>query len=190
MGRETNDTGKNGVLRMWIPYLGLIVIARDGEAAAQEAGQSRSADSGSYDPLPKKAQHQNQSTSHGDLRGTHAAARLSLGQVERGPINVSAGTPQEQGRAASCGNGEQQPVSHFSESETPVTHQVMPGFSGLPTDDSIVPQSMYPYVTAGADQWAFQGVDMAFFDSLMRETNSQSENASDNWWLSSVPSGS
>ncbi|KAH8657673.1 hypothetical protein BX600DRAFT_551977 [Xylariales sp. PMI_506] len=36
----------------------------------------------------------------------------------------------------------------------------------------------YPPLTAGTDQWVFQGVDMAFFDSLMRETNVQPYNDS------------
>lgn len=34
--------------------------------------------------------------------------------------------------------------------------------------DTLQQQYLYPGLTAGADDWAFQGVDMAFFDSLIR----------------------
>lgn len=36
------------------------------------------------------------------------------------------------------------------------------------TSEMLLQQCEYPIVTAGVDDWAFQGVDMAFFDSLMR----------------------
>ncbi|EHK96624.1 hypothetical protein M7I_7674 [Glarea lozoyensis 74030] len=31
----------------------------------------------------------------------------------------------------------------------------------------------YPGLAAGADEWAFQGVDLAFFDSLMGNTGDE-----------------
>ncbi|OAA56296.1 Zn(2)-C6 fungal-type DNA-binding domain protein [Niveomyces insectorum RCEF 264] len=44
------------------------------------------------------------------------------------------------------------------------------------------PQTVYPRPAAGTDQWAFQGVDMAFFDNLIRETNNTTETGSSNLW--------
>lgn len=49
-------------------------------------------------------------------------------------------------------------------------------FDGIPQQQSLPPyvppqrlvNDLYPGMTAGADDWAFQGVDMAFFDSLMQ----------------------
>lgn len=37
-------------------------------------------------------------------------------------------------------------------------------------NDAMHQQYSYPALTAGTDDWAFQGVDLAFFDSLMRGT--------------------
>jgi hypothetical protein len=39
--------------------------------------------------------------------------------------------------------------------------------------DFMQQQDMYPDLTAGMNDWIFQGVDTAFFDSLMRGTNNQ-----------------
>ena len=35
-------------------------------------------------------------------------------------------------------------------------------------DHTLQEQYPYPALTAGADDWAFQGVDLAFFDTLMK----------------------
>jgi hypothetical protein len=39
-------------------------------------------------------------------------------------------------------------------------------------DNMVQPHMELPPITAGVDDWTFQGVDMAFFDSLMRGTSS------------------
>ncbi|GJC88604.1 dehydrocurvularin biosynthesis regulator [Colletotrichum liriopes] len=42
--------------------------------------------------------------------------------------------------------------------------------------DVLFQQCEYPIATAGVDDWAFQGVDMAFFDSLMRGAGDDGDN--------------
>lgn len=44
-------------------------------------------------------------------------------------------------------------------------------FSRAESDDTIQPQLELPSIAAGIDDWTFQGVDMAFFDSLMKGTS-------------------
>ncbi|KAJ4256055.1 hypothetical protein NW762_009129 [Fusarium torreyae] len=53
--------------------------------------------------------------------------------------------------------------------ELPFSQQFAPEF---PTtiDDTLQQQYLYPGLTAGADDWAFQGVDMAFFDNLTKSS--------------------
>lgn len=50
-------------------------------------------------------------------------------------------------------------------------------------------EAQYPLPTAGADQWALQGVDFAFFDSLMRETPAPAEVGGSGLWSWSIPPG-
>jgi hypothetical protein len=51
--------------------------------------------------------------------------------------------------------------------------------SALVEDDSLHQQDLYPGLAAGMDDWVFQGVDTAFFDNLMRGSNSQIGNESE-----------
>ncbi|KAH6987191.1 C6 zinc finger domain-containing protein [Ilyonectria destructans] len=57
-----------------------------------------------------------------------------------------------------------------------------PQFSSA-INDALQRQYSYPGLTAGVDDWAFQGVDMTFFDSLMR--GSEAENMTDEGGLAS-----
>jgi hypothetical protein len=54
--------------------------------------------------------------------------------------------------------------------QAPGYEQYMLQYPSSSHDDNITlqPQMALPPIAAGVDDWAFQGVDMAFFDSLMR----------------------
>ena len=58
-----------------------------------------------------------------------------------------------------------------------------------PMGDPGLSEARYPLPTAGADQWALQGVDFAFFDSLMRETAPSTDGNGDGLWPWSIPPG-
>lgn len=52
--------------------------------------------------------------------------------------------------------------------------------SNLPMgNDCFQQQNLYPGLTAGVSEWAFQGVDTAFFDTLMQGSNSQIGHSND-----------
>jgi len=51
--------------------------------------------------------------------------------------------------------------------------------SSLAEDDFLHQQDLYPGLAAGVNDWAFQGVDTAFFDTLMRGSNSQVRDGGD-----------
>lgn len=48
-------------------------------------------------------------------------------------------------------------------------------------DDALQEQHTYPGLTAAVDDWAFQGVDMAFFDNLTRRSEAQDFTHNGNW---------
>ncbi|KAL9082535.1 MAG: hypothetical protein Q9165_008866 [Trypethelium subeluteriae] len=57
-----------------------------------------------------------------------------------------------------------------SATQLPNLQRRRPSTPQLPSaiNNALQQQYSYPGLTAGADEWAFQGVDMAFFDSLIR----------------------
>jgi hypothetical protein len=57
---------------------------------------------------------------------------------------------------------------------------VVAPFAGQLPNDSLLQQYPYHDLTAGVEDWAFQGVDMAFVDSLMRGTGDDNY-TSDEW---------
>ena len=42
--------------------------------------------------------------------------------------------------------------------------------------DTLEDQYQYPSLTAGIEDWTFQGIDMTFFDNLMRHADEQPSN--------------
>lgn len=51
--------------------------------------------------------------------------------------------------------------------------------SALTQDDFFQHQDLYPGLAAGIDEWAFQGVDTAFFENLMQGSKPQFEEGAD-----------
>ncbi|KAF4971475.1 hypothetical protein FSARC_1703 [Fusarium sarcochroum] len=64
--------------------------------------------------------------------------------------------------------------------DLPFSQQFAPQF---PTtiDDALQQQYLYPGLTAGADDWAFQGVDMAFFDTLTKSSRLEGTGDESQW---------
>lgn len=72
-------------------------------------------------------------------------------------------------------------VSTVHLTEMPGQRPFTPQFSSH-VNDTLEQQYLYPGLTAGADDWAFQGVDMAFFDSLIGTSGAESFGADGGGW--------
>ena len=159
--------GDASTMQLWVPYIGLITIARDGEItrASSKPGGSGSSVPPSSNPA-KDLHHQTEpAASYPDQRGLAAVLPAQAEVVFESEECPSRSQSQAQGLERPAGS-EPQPMMgvDMSGGDRFETH-----LSGL--GDSPAAQSLYPDLTAGPDQWAFQGVDMAFFDTLMRESN-------------------
>lgn len=156
-----------------IPYFGIIRITRN------DSGTMRPRSQATMGPESRAAQPQSVGMSHEDSpRG-----RCANPQIFDGPHR-----PLDAQSRITVRNGS----GHF---EPPVmmhevfgTTQAQPGALSMPISDAdycatnsapqhtadmtdpALRQGEYPGLAAGMEDWAFQGVDLAFFDSLMRTT--------------------
>ncbi len=150
---EDSDT-----VRISIPYFGVIKITREG-TISKEVLQARSTseqDKG-YDPTFGTG-------------SVHASNRLftlnqpNVGIMPLAPFAVNSAYPsQVAGQTYSYSAGQQHPAADQLLNET--------------NDFEEQYQHLFPALTAGIDEWAFQGVDNAFFDSLMMDTDVLDEGA-------------
>ena len=158
--QEGKEDGEE--LRLHIPYLGIIKIARQGpitrepsldNAAARTHRTSQveftqkellAAPNDPFRPLPHASAMDEQPLSH--LHG------MAQGPTFSGDLLVS-----------------ERPDARL---QAPGYEQSIPQYTSSTNDNiALQPHVGFPPISAGVDDWAFQGVDMAFFDSLMRGTS-------------------
>lgn len=175
-----------GVLRMCIPYFGIIRIAREGgisrepptaslaEPAAQLLGILGVGD---RDSVPSSSMPNNNNNEAEAIGNPNSDPNYCPVQMQ-GVINMSKlSGPQQQAAAAggesSQGQGQQQNVLHDH-----AHHEfgANTGYSAGLIDDPLQQQYPFPGLAASADDWAFQGVDMAFFDNLMKGLDANPQN--------------
>ncbi|CAP73234.1 uncharacterized protein PODANS_2_6360 [Podospora anserina S mat+] len=138
---------RQNVLRVFIPYYGVVKIVATDEVISKEAVTSDAAGSATAVTGPD---------------APSSATLVPQSAFERQPSQ----TP----------NQEQQLYGNMVQSQQSSQNLFVggPDFSSLPAQHGsghLQPEHdsyLYPALTAGVDDWAFQGVDMAFFDSLMR----------------------
>jgi len=152
-------------LRLHIPYLGIIKIARQGPISREpslgnaasrphQASQvefpqrepTLAASNDAFAPLPHASptdEQQPLSRLHGMGQGSTFSGVLPASERPNAQLQAS-------------GYDEQSMLQYPSSSQDDITLQ---------------PHMGLPAIAAGVDDWAFQGVDMAFFDSLMRGTS-------------------
>jgi hypothetical protein len=162
-------------LRLSIPYFGAITITQNYQIPKDNHDFSHTEFRNSVDTFV-------QATHQASVRGNfHALASKS-------PTFES----------PSCGTGSVSLTSQRQQSIKSTIHSRMeqhrtPGSSGVqvvdtgltePTEDFPDMQSTDAGLPASDVDWAFQGVDMTFFDTLMKEPSIQPENNEDYWWLS------
>ncbi|GIJ99639.1 hypothetical protein Aspvir_003640 [Aspergillus viridinutans] len=151
-----DDHGQEGIdkkrdeLRLHIPYLGVIKIARQDSISCELPGPHQMA------PVEFSQREPTLAVSNDVLASFPPAS-----SAEEQPLNHLHGTTQ---------------ASPFQEA-LPATERLNAQLheqsilqDPSPTHDDITlqPHVGLPAITAGVNDWTFQGVDMAFFDSLMR----------------------
>jgi len=148
---DTEAEAETHALRICVPYFGTIKIAREGVSKSDPAvpGPDIPTTANASDPLNDLP------CSAVPVPPVMASAR------DRDPQNARTGY-QVGGRSA---NPDWQPVPSL-DTGFPTPAAPLQG-SGL-EDESAGSQLLVPGLTAGVDDWAFQGMDMAFFDSLFK----------------------
>ncbi|KAK4175164.1 hypothetical protein QBC36DRAFT_302223 [Triangularia setosa] len=143
--------GRQNVLRVFIPYYGVVKIVAADEVISKEVVTS-----GATGPTAT-------------VLGTDtlsSAPPMSQSSFQQQPSQ----TPTQ----------DQQSYNNTMQRQAS-SHNLFagePDFSSLPAQQNtggLQPEHdsyLYPALTAGIDDWAFQGVDMAFFDSLIRSRDS------------------
>lgn len=169
---RASEDDEPGVLRMCIPYFGIIRIAREG-GISREAPTSSHLTSpaqplgvlgvGDRDSIPSSSMPEN-ANNNNSIQCNTDYCPLEM----QGVINMS-----------KLSNQQQQHVHQHQQTE-PLQQNVLhdhahhdfspnPGYTTTNLiDEPLQQQYPFPGLAASADDWAFQGVDMAFFDSLMK----------------------
>lgn len=159
------DDDDNGTVRVYIPYFGIIKIAREGVISKEMLRPQPLVDSNSM-AVRSEPLHADSAVLSGSsgLSGTMTMKESGCDHVEEFPIVLSGAYAASQAQL-----GE---FSVPSTSDDGVSAQFGNFESNFPNgiSDPLLQQYEYPPLIAGVDDWAFQGVDMAFFDSLMRGT--------------------
>ncbi|EXJ90441.1 hypothetical protein A1O1_03543 [Capronia coronata CBS 617.96] len=167
---QGDDTG--GIMRVHIPYFGIIKIAHEG-VISKETPNARSdvsnrnpaifAGSSSATTAPTLQTDAAMSSAYATGSG------MTLGADEAGNDGMRE-FPSWPRAASGPRTGPQvpheEPSVPFTSSDEEISTQFAPQPSAVA--DELLQQYPYPGPTDGADDWALQGVDMAFFDSLMR----------------------
>ena len=213
------DQGE-GVLKICIPYFGIIKIAKEGTLISKEAPDAVKTGTTVYvdvPPLPqtpiaetrqqpplrfpglnnvsppdqqRKQQHSQQQERSGlNIDGlvysNTAANNTFTVDVALEPLSqnqqqqqLGSNRPQQNGRDTQL-DGVAELPSTFGDTGLRSTSLV---------EDTVRQNLTYPALTADINDWTFQGVDMAFFDSLMKGTapGQQAESgggtAGEQWW--------
>ncbi|KAF7551891.1 hypothetical protein G7Z17_g4707 [Cylindrodendrum hubeiense] len=163
---SATDDGQS--LRISIPYFGTISISRDG-LVCMEAVRCATPPSPEAAGLAHRGVYTADQGSGSYNGGTIPSVQASFDNVasETSPIAQRTKDAQESSSAPQLPRPQAHPP-------------FAPRFPSA-IEDALQRQYLYPGLTAGVDDWAFQGVDMTFFDSLMRGSGAENAGDGGNW---------
>ncbi|KGO39788.1 hypothetical protein PEX1_021620 [Penicillium expansum] len=144
----------NSVVRVQIPYFGIVRIARQGVVSRETANAQ---------PLLNNGQPYAPVINMHHTESSEAAVRdLGSGRFDENAFPSSM-TEADYNSVHSVNGPPAQLTSRYQDA----------------VSDTLLQNYQDPGLTAGVHDWAFQGVDMAFFDSIMRGIDNG--NSSENW---------
>ncbi|KAL9129510.1 MAG: hypothetical protein Q9175_007279 [Cornicularia normoerica] len=181
-GTETAlpDHDNDAVVSVHIPYFGIIKIAREGMSKEVPSMQATSATTNR--PAQSQAADRSSTTSTATLHAEPQMHPFGFTGPSGSP-NVEAMTPVD------AGYGHVEASSMMS--DTDARTRAQPGTLSIPatgasdvalhfapqlqngSSDPLLQHGEFPELVAGGEDWAFQGVDLAFFESLMRSARNE-----------------
>ncbi|KAF2124244.1 C6 zinc finger domain-containing protein [Dothidotthia symphoricarpi CBS 119687] len=185
-GTETvlPDRSDDAVVKVHIPYFGIIKIAREGMTLDVPRPQATSTTTN----YPSQPQGVNASTSV-SLETLHSRPQMHSSELAGPSVvpNPETITPLN----ASYGHIEAPPMmSARNHAHVETLPTLDTGADDANTHFTAQPQyslcdplpqpGEYPELAAGTDDWAFQGVDLAFFESLIRSSRNEGTGGT-NW---------
>jgi hypothetical protein len=179
----TGETGGNtSILRLQVPHIGLVTIASDGEITKEAQDEHQHLASDSQAPLAKQINTRGYGSLDPAPLDAQRTGILSLGPSVQEATLSSVEAPTQRRKQVEHLNHGAQRGSHFQQINIAEEDELMMAVSES-FNRPLPLESGYSGVPINTDQWAFQGVDVAFFDSLMRETNTPTEGEAAGWWM-------
>ena len=181
-GTALLDQDDDAVVSVHIPYFGIIKIAREGISKEVPKPQATTATTNrpAQSPIVDSSSTTRAETLYAEpqMRPSGLAGPSGIPDVEAvTPVEAGyshvealstmsdthAKTQRQLGTFPIPANGANDVASHY-------TSQLQNGLS-----DPFLEHGEYPGLAAGGEDWAFQGVDLAFFESLMRSTRNEED---------------
>lgn len=150
-------------MRVHIPYFGIIKIAREGVSKEVPKQQATAI-------INRLAQSQvvDKSSTTTQMRAFELAGASGFSTVEvMTPVDAGSMISHEVPDTYAKTPGEIS-IPFTSANDATTTPQLQNGFY-----DPFLQNAEYPELAAVGEDWVFQGVDMAFFDSLMRSAGNE-----------------
>ena len=183
-GTETAlpDQDDNSVVSVHIPYFGIIKIAREGmskevpKPQAATATTNRLAQSQVVDrpntvgPETLDAGPQMRSSGLAGPSGVPNVESMIAVNADYGHVEMSDASARTQAQLGTLPI----PATRANNVATYFAPQLQNGLSDPPLQ-----HEEYPGLAAGAEDWAFQGVELAFIESLMRSAGSEGNEGAD-----------
>ncbi|KAK4941627.1 hypothetical protein LTR10_018504 [Elasticomyces elasticus] len=166
---QGDESQQDDVLFITVPYFGTVQIGRDG---IKPAGKS------SLEPQ----QNPEADITIGGIGSVHFRDSVVASGSYPPTTDVHARPPQSH-----LAESQQQTQPQLDELHTATDGADLP--SAAFTDDFVMQQDLYTGAAAGINDWVFQGIDTAFFDSLMMGTDMQVGNGAVADWYRNAPGG-
>ncbi|KAF7555320.1 hypothetical protein G7046_g6584 [Stylonectria norvegica] len=173
---SAKDDGQS--LRLGIPYFGTIRIDREGIISLEAPLRTKPLASVQQKQVPTGKAVSLSSFPVSEPNNAANHANLNFGAGSPVPDQSLDGTSSNIAKQPQQTASKQDPVAqlHGIQAQTSFAPQ-------FPSEinDTLQQEYLYPGLTAGADDWAFQGVDMAFFDNLMRGSGAEDGGSWTDW---------
>lgn len=187
-GTETTlpDQNDDAVVSVHIPYFGIIKIAREGmskevpKPQATTATTSRPAQSqvvDGFSTISPETLHERPQMRSSGLAGPSGVPNVeAMAPVDAGYSHVAAPSMMSDTYARTQAHLGTLPIPATGANNV-ATHFTPQPQNGL--SDPLLQHGEYPGLAAGIEDWAFQGVDLAFFESLMRSAGNEGNEGAD-----------
>lgn len=187
-GTETAlpDQNDDAVVSVHIPYFGIIKIAREGMskeipkpqatlATTNRPAQSQVVD-GSSTISPETLHERHQMRSSGLAGPSRVPNVEAMAPVDAGYGHVEAPSMMSDTYARTQAQLGTLPIPATGANNVAIHFAPQPQNGSF---DPLLQHGEYPGLAAGTEDWAFQGVDLAFFESLMRSAGNEGNGGAD-----------